>query len=474
MEYEEGSRWRLDPRLIVAAVRDEQPRSYRLARTIFGAGTTSVIVFVSGPPLFSWPLLVGAVVGTVVAIITSGKALLQISAEITGIMRKAPRSMRSKGRGEEVMSAGAVRPGAWICHYEDYEERRSKAEEDYRQRLEQHERQEDDRIEIAREQWKARRKLDAERGITYPVSYRPYELQRRPFLGQKHMPKKDFRLAVVAHKSDDAQSVSLGMLHGKSRNVGVGEKFYVRQQKDRRSAGVEQVDDAAAAFVGLIENLALGARSEEAVILALQEHYSGGAIRHAIRGALATNLIRRRRGPVRLLCELLCVFSVVSYRAVEQRRTTELTRLGEMWLDADRAARAASARHADVSYTEGGHVTSNFHFYGGQSFYNSPVGSTIHNGPQTEIQLNVGDILSRTIEMLDCQCDGIRQTSDPEALEEAILEIRSVVEGERLDDSKLASALRVIMRTGEGLFLGVAGNALYSELLQLVDLLSKK
>lgn len=460
--------------MIVAAVRDEEPRSYWLARAVFGVGATALIVFISGPPLLSWPLVVGVLVGLVIVRIANGEALLQISAEVTGTIRRAPRSIRSKRRGEQAMAVGVIDPGAWICHYDDYEDLRFRAQEDYRQRLEEHDLSEDDRLATARAEWEARKKSDAERGITYPASYQPFDLRRRPYYGRSDDPKKEFKFAVVAHRSDDGQSVTLGFLRGKNRPVRAEEKFYVRQARQRRSIETEQIHDAAAALPSLLEALAPGDLREDEIIIALEERHSRDAIRRATRGALATRLIKRRRDPARLLHELLCVFSLASNRAAERRREPKLTDLGQMWLDADHSAKEAAVRHAGAPHKKGDRMPNNeFIFYGG-NFHNSPIGSTIHNGPYTEIQLDVSGILARTVETFESQRDRFRQTSDPEALEEAISEIRSTLEDGQSIDSRIMPALKVVTRIGEGLFLGVAGNALYSELLQLVELLSKK
>lgn len=435
-----------------------------------------IIVLVSGPPLLSWPLLVGVIAGTVVAAITDGMMLLQLAAETTGAIRKAPRTLRSSRRGDKdkAITAGVIEPGMWVCNCDDYEALRSEAEHEYRQRLEEHEHREDERIAIARELWLEQKKADAKRGIAYVNHYRPPELDRQPFYGSKHVPKKKFRLVMVAHPSGDAKTVSLGVLYGASENFPADEKFYVRRPKTSPTIDDEQNETAATALVDMLKILQSEPATEEEVILLLQEHYNLGALRWAIRGALATNLIKRHRDPVRLLCEIICLFRLASSRTAERRRKITLTELGQMWIAADRAARVATARCPETEDTKGKPMTHNeYHFYGDPTFRDSPVGSTIHHGPHTEIHLDVKDVLVRTIETFDARRDRIRATSDPEALEEAISKIRSVLEGKQPADSRIAPALRVITRIGEGLFLGVAGNALYGEILQLIQILSK-
>jgi hypothetical protein len=56
----------------------------------------------------------------------------------------------------------------------------------------------------------------------------------------------------------------------------------------------------------------------------------------------------------------------------------------------------ATARCSEAGDTKGKPMIHNqWNFYGSPTFRGSPVGSTIHHGPHTEIHLDVKDVLAR-------------------------------------------------------------------------------
>ncbi|MCO6003762.1 hypothetical protein NE236_02110 [Actinoallomurus purpureus] len=142
-------------------------------------------------------------------------------------------------------------------------------------------------------------------------------------------------------------------------------------------------------------------------------------------------------------------------------------------------AAAAIAVHADRKEmdppAEGDTVTNhNYNYFIGEShFHRSNVGSNVfNNSPSGDERLEVRNLLAKVSQLLEAQSAHFYKTSDPQALSTAVQVIHEAVNQPDLPISKVRQALNVVVRVGEGLFVGVAGNELFEQIKQLAEWLS--
>lgn len=437
---------RIDPRIIVACAVPETQLSNCVARFIFGAAVATLVAALLNQLFHDWSLLFGIFAGLACARESDGKNLLQLGAEISGHIRPNKRLVRNLGIREQVR-ADAVAPGDFIHSKEDYRV----ALEEYRARREEARKEH----EIAEKE----RRLQCElRGDEWH-RYHP-----RNFYFLEAKPKRKYHTVLFISRQGDGRLV-FTTTNGETRPYAPHEPF--ERRRPRVNTHKEDVKHAAACLSDLLYLVEGRPRSEEDIIAALSGDHDSARVRRAIRAALSMGLLRRLGNPKRFLCEVAyLIYPSTRFQPFHLRKIA-LTERGVSWVQLDRNPEGA---HVNESKKH----SQNINFFGNVSFTESSVSGDVNkttyiNNHYTEIS----EVLAQAVSLVRRNQEQLQRFTEysRELLAAADVLQAAIAQGE-VQTPRARQALNVMVRAGEGLFLGVAGNTLYDQLKQVAQALA--
>ncbi|MFC0864639.1 hypothetical protein ACFHYQ_20315 [Sphaerimonospora cavernae] len=398
--------------------------------------------------------IIAVCAGCLITWCANGSHLLQLGAELSARFTRFPRSIFRRGaRKYSIVQAAEILPGDWVCSQSEYERQCAptrKANKERRQR--HHERIERDR-DWERERYvhdMKRWEMDLERGYSTSPPRAPSTVSSHCAPEDWADPFPDFLPVVAIIPSVDGESLQLTRL-GCDPYCANPEEIFLR--RDRYST--LPLRESSSLEGRLIEDLLLKLSEEgevsEAQILAQfsERGHEAPIVLHAIRALLVAKLTTRRRNLYNLPLELL---AIIRFLNISPSRHLKLSTIGKMWVEANKYR--PQRRQAKVM-TEGKYV-----FLG--DIYGSNIGDhgSVYNVSTT---VDYG-LIGRLVTVLDSAVDRFSDTADPQGLQEALEVLRAATKEGEVPIPKLRRAMIVVARVGEGLIVGMAGNALFEQL----------
>ncbi|WP_248962014.1 hypothetical protein [Sphaerisporangium perillae] len=407
-----------------------------------------------------------AIVFIVAVWFADGSELLQRDAERKGRAYKQPHTLFTRPQGSHLIATiDDLRVGDWVCPEAEYvkatkriRERREWLKSLHDEKLKEREAREADediRFKQELDEWTQRAEGSDNR---YPGSAprrRHFDPIYEPDLPE--LPEPNFFPIIVLDYKGSSPEVDIWCM-GRDPFSLTAEDRVLRLELDSHARAPKEVSE----FAGVVTDLLLFAPTtwdEEANLVETlrKRGHNDELIQHAIRASLATGFLAHdsRRGRTHLdVVPKVRSFLGSSSRSSKGRRLS-LNTLGEAW-----ARTHLYPAKPETQIKRGGSVTNN-NFV----FFNSPVSGSNLGGTGDVINhahpVDLADIVAATVALLDAERHRFSETSDPNALMNALEELRAALNEPKLPDSKVRRALAVVASIAGGLSMGVAGNFIF-------------
>ncbi|MDP4510674.1 hypothetical protein [Nonomuraea turcica] len=449
---------RVSPQIIATAVPGESSGLLFWVRFTFCLRfSIPPLVFVPAPEPRIWIIPIAVLIGCIAWWLVDGRELLQRRAEAVGKRGNVPKGISKASNTWEEIHAGDVRAGDWVCTKREYDQHLKAADELNTPQVEEYE---------LRWQGEATAtynspRLAGEVGDASKLHLRKVSVAQN----LEHSPisvESLFRPVFIALPPDERQAVTLWLWGKGAQRLYVGDSLC----RQPRTLATPANSWAADTIVALMERVSESSwRLEAALVHELASSgHSAGAIRHALRSCLASDLIHRDDVEGRSLLESLPKLGSLlpeNLKPIPMRRLKR-TPLGSAWI----RAREVKKHQSGGIYVE----TQNVFNIHDSTIQQSVIGSgNVYN---YEPSKDLRDLARKVSSYLDEHRRKFPETGSEEAVAAALDILQHAVNEPDLPESKVKGAFRVLARYAEGIFVGVLGNGLFKEIEKVIGAIS--
>ncbi|MES9540447.1 hypothetical protein [Actinomadura sp. NPDC000600] len=287
---------------------------------------------------------------------------------------------------------------------------------------------------------------------------------RQPFYFPEGKPRKRYHCVLFVARRKDGRLV-FTTPHGELRPYAPDEAFERRPRRTQFKRSIERMAACLSDLLYLVEG---DTRPEEEIIDALNGDYSAAEIGQALRAALSAGLLKRPMTLKRALHESVSLAHLTDRFHPLPLRKLELTERGTAWIQVDRHPKGNDMKDSENDNSP------HFNFFGDVSFTESSVTGDVNkttyiNNSSAEID----EVLRQAISLIRANEAQLQRFTDYTAELVAAADVlqAAILQGD-VRTPRARQALNVMIRAGEGLFLGVAGNTMYDQLKEVLQMLS--